>query len=59
MPGNLPELVYLEGANGAGDAQELHPVSHPPAPFAEVRHEGGGAGYASTRLWLATKHNMH
>ena len=39
--------------------QELHSVSHPPAPFAEVRYEGGGAGYASTQLWVATKRNMH
>ena len=59
MPGNLPELISLAGANGAGYAQELHPVRHaPPAPF-EVRYEGGRAGYASTRLCLATKRNMH
>ena len=48
----------MEEANGAGYAQELHPVSQPqPAPFAEVRQMGGG--HASTRLWLATKRDMH
>ena len=30
-----------------------------PAPFAEVREKGGGPGHASTRLWLATKRDMH
>ena len=31
-----------------------------PAPFAEVREKRvGGAGHASTRLWVATKRDMH
>ena len=54
MPGTLPSLFDWRGA---GEARELHPVSHPPP--APLRCEGGGAGYASTRLWLATERNMH